>query len=97
MQRCARALGFATTIEEPQTAERDAPEKYPKDKNKITREKTNTIFNKVRQFAYVLGVREREILLIQQSITICSFLQEIFKGDFQWGTIHEGSNPYYSI
>ena len=30
--------------------------------------KANTIFNEVRQFAYVLGAREREILLIQQSI-----------------------------
>ena len=45
--------------------------------------KTNTIFNEIRQFAYVLEAREREILLIQQSITICSLLQGIFKGDFQ--------------
>jgi len=34
----------------------------------ITREKANTTFNEVRQFAYVLGEREREILLIQQPI-----------------------------
>ena len=46
----------------------DAEEKYPEIKNKETREKANTIFNDVRQFAYVLGAREREILLIQQPI-----------------------------
>ena len=47
----------------------DAAEKFPKkSKNKETGEKANTIFNEVWQFAYVLGVREREILLIQQSI-----------------------------
>ena len=28
----------------------------------------NIVFNEVRQFAYILGTREREILLIQQSI-----------------------------
>ena len=42
-----------------------AAEKYPKDKNKITREKANTMFNEVRQYAYVLGVREKKILLIK--------------------------------
>ena len=46
----------------------DAIEKYPENKNKEVKEKANTIFNEFRQFAYVLGVREREILLIQQSI-----------------------------
>ena len=44
----------------------------------------NTVFNEVRQRAYVLGVRGREILLIQQSITTCSFFKkfsrEIFNG-----------------
>ena len=43
----------------------DAAEKYPEIKIKETREKANTIFNEVLQFAYVLGAREREILLIQ--------------------------------
>ena len=43
----------------------DAAEKYPEIKNKETRERANKIFNEVQQFAYVLGVREREILLIQ--------------------------------
>jgi len=60
----------------------DTAEKYPEIKNKETREKTNTIFNEVRQFAYILGARGREILLIQQSISTCSLLQEISKGDF---------------
>jgi len=45
------------------------------------RKQANTVFNEVRQFAYVLGARE--ILLIQQSITTCSLIQGIFKGDFQ--------------
>jgi len=40
--------------------ELDEAEKYPKNKNKETREKANTIFNEVRQFAYALGTRERE-------------------------------------
>ena len=43
----------------------DAVEKYPDNKNKETREKANTRFNEVRQFAYVLGARGTEILLIQ--------------------------------
>ena len=64
----------------------DAAEKYPHDKTeKQERKQANTIFNEVRQFAYVLGARGREILLIQQSITTCSLLQEIFKGDFSSG------------
>ena len=42
----------------------DAADKYPKNKNKETGEKANTIFNDVWQFAYVLEAREREILLI---------------------------------
>ena len=50
----------------------DATEKYPKIKNKETREKANTIFNEVRQFAYVLGTKGREILLIQQPIQFVS-------------------------
>ena len=52
----------ATTNEKPQPTERDIPEKHLKDKNK---RKLNTIFNEVRQFAYVLEVRERDLLLIQ--------------------------------
>ena len=44
--------------------------------------KPNTIFNEIRQFAYVLVVRE--ILLIQQLFTACSLL-----------TIHEGSAPLF--
>jgi len=35
-------------LEEPQTIERDAVEKYPKEKEQITREKANTIFNEVQ-------------------------------------------------
>ena len=48
----------------------DAVEKFSENKNKETREKANTIFNEVRQFAYVLGTREIEILLIQQPIQL---------------------------
>jgi len=40
----------------------DAAEKYPEKKNRETREKANTIFNKVRQFAYVLRSRERDFI-----------------------------------
>jgi len=46
-------------------------------KQKPTKEKANTIFNEARQFVYVLRVGEREILLIQQSIT--SFFEN-FRG-----------------
>ena len=85
---CARAPSGNNQLEESQTTERDAAEKYPHDKNReTTREKANTIFNEVRQFAYVLGTREREILLIQQSIT------RGYQRDFQRDTIHKGSNP----
>ena len=38
------------------------PEMYSHDKNKETIEKNNTIFNEVRQFAYVIGVRERDFI-----------------------------------
>ena len=51
----------ATTNEKPQSTERDAPEKYPKDKNNKQGREPNTIFNEVRQFAYVLEARGREI------------------------------------
>ena len=45
------------------------PEMYPTRPEQKTIEKSNQhSFNEVRQFAYVLGAREREILLIQQSI-----------------------------
>jgi len=68
--------------------ERDAPEKYQKGKNKINKErKPNTIFNEIRQFAYVLGARETEIFLIQQPITSSS---RVFWDTFR-DTIHEGS------
>jgi len=36
---------------------------------KQERKQVNTLFNEIQHFAYVLGAREREILLIQQSIT----------------------------
>ena len=53
----------------------DAAEKYPENKNKETREKSNTIFNEVQQFAYVLWAKEREILLIKQSIQLVPCIQ----------------------
>ena len=65
----------------------DATEKYPKnnkDKKQETRKKANTIFNEVRQFAYVFWARERKILLIQQSNTCLSL-----------HTIHEGSTTLF--
>ena len=68
------------------------PEMYQHDKNNEQQRKAiNTVFNEVRQRAYVLGAREREILLIHQS------LQTNTEGTFQEilrDTIHEGSNPY---
>ena len=68
------------------------PEKQPTRQNTEQQRKViNTIFNEVRQRAYIFGVREREILLIQQSIQANTRgkLEEIL-GD----TIHEGSSPY---
>ena len=63
----------------------DAAEKYPHAENKETREKTSQ-HNIKRGSAICLrprGKGEREILLIQQSITTYSLLQGISKGDFQ--------------
>ena len=55
------ACALATTqLRNPQSIDRDAPEKYPKDKNNKQRRKSNTIFNEASQFAYVLGARERD-------------------------------------
>ena len=56
-----RVLALATTNEEPQVTKRDAAEKYPKEQKQITREKANTIFNEVYQYAYILGARETKI------------------------------------
>ena len=68
------------------------PEKQPtRQNNKQQRKAINTVFNDVRQRAYVLGAREREILLIQQSI------QTNTRGKLEgilWDIIHEDSNPY---
>jgi len=36
---------------------------------KQEKKQANTVFNEIQQFAYVFGAREREILLIQPSIT----------------------------
>jgi len=62
----------------------NAAEKYPENKNKETREKANTIFNEVRQFAYVFRAREKKILLIQTTNTICTLY-----------IIQEGSTPLF--
>ena len=68
------------------------PEKQPtRQEQKTTGKAINTVFNEVRQRAYILGGREREMLLIQQSI------QTNTEGTFQEilrDTIHEGSSPY---
>ena len=53
---------MTTTNEKPQSIERDAAEKYPKDKNDKQGRKANTMFNDVRQFAYVLRARERDFI-----------------------------------
>ena len=76
------------------------PEKQPiTTRTANNREKQSTHkFNEVRQRAYVLGAREREILLILQSIQLIhegnlrEFL-EILLGIFR-DTIHEGSSLY---
>ena len=55
------------------------PEKQPtRQNNEQQRKAINTVFNEVRQRAYVLGAREREILLIQQSIQLIQ--RELFRG-----------------
>ena len=56
----------------------------------------NAVFNEVQQRAYVLGVRERENLLIQQSIITYSFFKEFPMEIFSGNTIHEGSTLIYS-
>ena len=70
------------------------PEKQPTRQNSEQQRKAiNTIFNEVRQRAYVLGAREREILLIQQSI------QTNTRGKLEGilrDTIHEALAPIYS-
>jgi len=68
------------------------PEKQPtRQNNEQQRKAINTVFNEVRQCAYVLGAREREILLIQQSIQTNT--REKLEGTFR-DIIHEGYNPY---
>ena len=48
------------------------PEKYSHDKNReITEKASNTIFNEDRQFAYVLGARER--VFIDSTITMSEY------------------------
>ena len=68
----------------------DEAEKYPHDKNREIREKkqANKIFNEVRQFTYILGVREREIF-IDSTINTRKYQRDTLRD-----TIHEGSNPH---
>ena len=66
------------------------PEKQPTQQEQQPIEKSNRHkFNEVRQRAYALGARGREILLIQQSIQL---IQEGNLREFFWDTIHEGSS-----
>ena len=71
-------------------------EKQPTQQEQQPIEKSNqhTNLNEVRQRGYVLGAKEREILLIQQSIqtNIKGYLRKL-SGIFR-DTIHEGSTPY---
>jgi len=73
--------------------------KQPSQQEQPQIEKSNQRTNLTRfgQCAYVLGAREREILLIQESITNYSFFKEfpmeIFSGIFR-DTIHEAFSPY---
>ena len=73
----------------------DAVEKYHKITRTRTREKANTIFNEVWQFAYVLGVRGRDFIDSTTNTTY-SLLQGISKGDFQWDTIHKALALIYN-
>jgi len=59
------------------------PEKQPtqQEQQPIEEKQSTHKFNEVLQRAYVLGAREREILLIQQSIQL---IQEGGKG-ISWG------------
>jgi len=68
------------------------PEKYPtRREQRNNREKqANTVFNEVRQFAYVLGVRERDFI---DSTINTSKYRGILSTIFSY-LIHEGSNPY---
>jgi len=97
--RCACEGNTTTTLEE---SARLAETRYSlrnnqHDRNNTQQRKSTHKFNEVRRRAYVLGAREREILLIQKSITNYSFFKkfpmEIFSrilGD----TMHEGSSSY---
>ena len=73
------AQGTTTSLRNPPTCGGlMQPEKQPtRQNNKQQRKAIHTVFNDVRQHAYVLGAREREILLIQQSI------QTNIEGTFQ--------------
>jgi len=61
----------------------DTAEKYQEIKNKETKKKANTIFNEVRQFAYVLGARERD------------FIDSTTNTIYTLHTIKEGSDPLF--
>ena len=67
------------------------PEKKPTNRNNEQQRKTiNTIFNEVRQRAYVLGTRERDF--IDSTINTNEYRGKLegILGD----TIHESSSPY---
>ena len=72
------------------------PEKQPTQQEQQPIEKSNQRTNLMRfgQRAYVLGVREREILLIQQSIQLIQEGTRRILGDISWDTIHETSSLY---
>ena len=65
----------------------DAAEKYPHEKKQRERKQVNTIFNEVRQLAYILGTRERDF--IDSTINTREYQRDTSRD-----TIHEGSKPY---
>jgi len=64
--------GVTTSLRNPPTRRRldAAGEATNMTRIENNREAINTVFNEVRQYAYILGARESEILLIQQSIQL---------------------------
>ena len=73
----------------------DTAEKYSQDQEQRNKRESKPTQYLTRFGNLPTSSGQGRELLIQQSITTRSLLQGIFKKDFQWDTIHEGSNPIF--
>ena len=88
------ARGATTHLRNPSNGDRCIEEVPTRSSTKKQeRNHADIIFNEIRQFAYILEVRERDFidLIINYNLFLAS---RNFQEDFQWDTIHDGSNPY---